>query len=147
MNSEKAQLSWLRTLLRKLGATSDPCRSRSAMCCCSKVEGQGSGAEESRVTRDSRQDSCLSSCTTALRTQRRLPTDVQLTEADEQHTTAWEVRSESVSLLLGKPQAAGVSNTIIPRGPESCGPDLKQVLNHMPVGRMSYRQDNLDCFH
>lgn len=43
MNSEKAQLSWLRTLLRKLGATSEPCRSRSAMCCCSKVEGQGSG--------------------------------------------------------------------------------------------------------
>lgn len=42
MNSEKAQLSWLRTLLRKLGATSGPSRSRSAMCCCSRVEGQGS---------------------------------------------------------------------------------------------------------
>ena len=32
----------LRTLLRKLGARSGSWRSRSAMCCCSRVEGQGS---------------------------------------------------------------------------------------------------------
>lgn len=48
MNSEKAQLSWLRTLLRKLGATSEPWRSRSAICCCSRVEGQGSAKRTGR---------------------------------------------------------------------------------------------------
>lgn len=47
MNSEKAQLSWLRTLLRKLGAKSRSLRSRSAMCLCSRVEGHGSASTHS----------------------------------------------------------------------------------------------------
>lgn len=42
MNSEKAQLSWLRTLLRKLAAISLSCLRSSAMCLCSRSDGQGS---------------------------------------------------------------------------------------------------------
>lgn len=42
MNSEKAQLSWFRTLLRKEAAMSLSILSSSAMCLCSSSDGQGS---------------------------------------------------------------------------------------------------------
>lgn len=43
MNSEKAQFSWLRTLLRNEAAISLSVFSSSAMCLCSSNEGHGSG--------------------------------------------------------------------------------------------------------
>lgn len=42
MNSEKAQLSWFRTLLRKEAAMSLSILSSSAMCLCSSNDGHGS---------------------------------------------------------------------------------------------------------
>ncbi|MEQ2219419.1 hypothetical protein XENOCAPTIV_017537 [Xenoophorus captivus] len=50
MNSEKAQLSWFRTLLRKEAAMSLSILSSSAMCLCSSDDGHGSGPEPGEET-------------------------------------------------------------------------------------------------
>lgn len=49
MNSEKAQLSWFKTLLRKLAAMSLSWLRSSAMCLCSRSDGQGSVSNQRKT--------------------------------------------------------------------------------------------------
>lgn len=58
MNSEKAQLSWLRTLFRNEAPMSLSELSSAAMCLCSSNDGQGSGpirGEEQSSSQQSQQ--------------------------------------------------------------------------------------------
>lgn len=92
-----------------------------------RLKGRALGAEESSATRDSQTgllpvhlDHCFKN--------KKMPAyehSDHKGRGREHNSTAWEFRSKSVSLLLGKPQAAGVSSAIIPHWPESCRPDLK----------------------
>lgn len=54
MNSEKAQLNWFRTLLRKEAAMSLSMLSSSAMCLCSSNDGHGSGPEPGKEAQSER---------------------------------------------------------------------------------------------
>lgn len=62
------------------------------MCCCSRVEGQGSGGRGKQHHRGSQRGPLLVTyCNTADRTKRWLSKNIQITKVDEQHRTIWEL--------------------------------------------------------